>query len=184
MDPSAVRRAAKERGYRSLQELATAAGLHRNTVHYYLSGKPVLPAKLERLLDQLGLPIEQAIVRVDPDPARGLEQIAPLVDRLHERFPEAALVLFGSRARRTAGRYADWDIGVYRRDGLDHGQYRAMRVLVAEAAEALPVAVDLVNLNRAPAGFLRQISRSWLFLAGRQGDWLRLQAEVSRGRQE
>jgi len=110
----------KRRGYRSILELAAATGVHRNTVHGYLSGKPVLPGKLERLLEALDLRLDQAIVWQPDRPPRGTAPIAALVDELHDSYPDAAFVLFGSRARPQHAPYADWDLGAFCPAGLEH----------------------------------------------------------------
>jgi predicted nucleotidyltransferase len=175
------KRGMQRKGFRTHQQLALALGLHRNTISHYLSGAPVLPEKLERLLVALELPIERALLRVDSETAQSDTPISDIVDRLHERHPRVAFVLFGSRARRTHGRYSDYDLGAYSKDGISHEEYRAMRVQISEAAEALPVDIDLVNLHRADPGFLARVLRDGRMLAGRRSDWNALQEQVGHG---
>ncbi len=45
----------KEKGYKSLSELALSLGMHRNTLHYYLRGQPVFSHKLEKIFEALDI---------------------------------------------------------------------------------------------------------------------------------
>lgn len=180
LDASKVREAVKKRGYHSLGRLAHSLGLHRNSIHYYLSGRPVLPLSLEKMLEALNLRL--ADVMVDKKEASAnfpYEAIAPPVDRLHAEFPEVTFVLFGSRARGSGQKYSDWDLGVYSRENLFHVLYRRIVRFKDEAVEDFPFLVDLVNLNRAPPSFLKEASKGWIFLAGRQRDWIDLQRKAA-----
>jgi predicted nucleotidyltransferase len=173
-----VRKAMKQKGFRSLQELARHLGAHRNTISNYLSKTPLLPKKLEELLAVLEIPLRDALMEVcgeDRDDIEGLDEV---VDLLIERFPRVTLVLFGSRARKTSRQYADIDLGVYSKNGLSHSEYRAMRIAVSEVAERLPLEIDLVNLNRAQRSFLANVVRDGKVVAGRQSDWVDLQRKV------
>jgi predicted nucleotidyltransferase len=174
-----VRQAMKRKGFRTLQELARHLGAHRNTLSNYLARTPVLPKKLEELLSVLEIPLQEALIEVceekDRDDMEGLDEV---VDKLHEQFPKVTLVLFGSRARKTNARYSDVDLGVYSKSGLSHPEYRSMRIAVSEAAERLPLDIDLVNLNRAEHSFLVHVVRDGKVVAGRQSDWVDLQRKV------
>lgn len=157
--------------------LARALGIHRNTIHYYLSGHGVFPEKLEKILDQLSLhPAEILIRKKSTD--NPLVSIAPLVDRLQQKFSDAAFVLFGSRARKAARQYSDWDVGVYCQQGLTHERYRQMLREKEEWEERASYLIDVVNLNRADRDFLQSICEGWTFLGGNLGSWLELQKRV------
>ena len=98
-------------------------GLHRNTVGNYLAGNAAIPAALERMLVALDLePGEVLSLRRRSRTVAGLS-IADLVDILHHLVPEAAYVLFGSRARGTAKPYSDYDVGVFLRETLAFDAY-------------------------------------------------------------
>lgn len=181
VDKTAFYDAMARRGFGSVRALAGFLGVHRNTIQNYLSGKPVLPSTLDRVLDVLGLRLERAVVRVVKEPTPDFGPIAALVDRLHGLFPDVTLVLFGSRSRGAHARYADWDIGVYRAEGLPHSRYRCILLKLRDEEDSLPCYVDLVNLNRADGGFLSNLAASWVFLTGSQRDWLHLQRKVTDG---
>jgi len=168
-------------GFRSVQSLADFLGVHRNTIQHYLSGRPILPSSLDRVLDVLNLRLERAVVHVGKEQSSGFEPIAVLLDRLHGFFPDVTFVLFGSRSRGKHARYAYWDIGVYRAEGLPHDRYRSILLSLRDGEDSLPCYVDLVNLNRADGEFLINISASWVFLTGSQCDWLHLQRKVTDG---
>lgn len=174
LDTTKFREAVKERGYRSLGELARSLGMHRNTIHFYLSGHRVLPAQFEKMIQSVGLTPTDILVEKG-EKFSSLQEIAPVVDQLHREFPEVTFVLFGSRARGRSHRYSDWDIGLFSRTGLPHPLYRKLLRRRDELVESLPLMVDLVNLNRADVSFLKNISKNWVFLTGRQQDWVELQ---------
>ncbi len=181
IDRNSFIRAMKSRGFKTIQAFADFVGVHRNTVHHYLSGAPVVPAKLEQLLEALDIPLVKAVVKVSPGNPVGIEAIAPIVDKLHNIFPSVTFVLFGSRARGEHTKYADWDIGAFSKDGLSHPEYRTMRISLSDECESFPFQVDLVNLNRADESFLKPIAKDWIFLAGRQSDWLALKERAVNG---
>jgi predicted nucleotidyltransferase len=181
VDKAVIHDAMAQRGFKSVQSLASFLGVHRNTIHHYLSGRPILPSALERILEALDLRLEHAIVRTGEEPGADFEPIADLVDRLHALFPDVTFVLFGSRSRGKHARYADWDIGVYRAKGLSHSRYRSILLKLRDEEDSLPYYVDLVNLNRADGEFLSNLAKSWVFLTGSRRDWLHLQRKVTDG---
>lgn len=149
IDTARFHEALKAKGYGSLGEFARDLGIHRNTVHYYLAERPVFPDKLDQMLHALELSPDKVLIE-----KRGVsffphDAIASLIDELHATFPDVTLILFGSRVQGRAYKYSDWDIGVYRREGLSHQQYRRISQFTDELAEDLPFFVDVVNLNRA-----------------------------------
>jgi hypothetical protein len=180
LDAEKVARRLKDKGWGSLTALAHALGLHRNTLHYYLSGKPVFSAALEKLFAALDLDPAVAVVKKSFFAAPGeIAAIAPLVDTLHAAFPQTTYVLFGSRAEGCARRYSDFDIGVFAAVGLKHELFRKLLRIKTDWEEDSPYFIDLVNLDRADPEFLRRISRGWKFLAGRQQDWMMLQNKAA-----
>jgi predicted nucleotidyltransferase len=179
IDSNRFKKALKARGYKSIGQLAKSLGIHRNTIHYYLSGNGVLPDNLEKMLHALDLKPADIIIEKREEPSLKLAPIALLIDRLHEEFPDVTIVLFGSRPRGTAHKYSDWDLGVFSKGGIPHELYRSMVIRKNELVEDLPFFVDLVNLNRADKSFLRESSRHWIFLAGKVSDWVELQRKVA-----
>ena len=180
LDGARFREAVKVSGYHSLGELARSLGIHRNTIHYYLSGHRVLPPQLEKMVRAVGLKPVDIFVEKERESATSRNEIAPVVDQLHREFPEITFVLFSSRVGAKAHRYSDWDIGVFSRTGLPHVTYRTLLKKKAELIETTPLMVDLVNLNRADLSFLKEISRNWIFLTGHQQDWLELHRRLSQ----
>lgn len=179
LDPQRFAEAVERQGFTSIGALARALGIHRNTIHHYLSGHGVFPAKLEKILDRLSLNPADVLVQKKANDANPLSPIAPLVDRLQRQCPDAAFVLFGSRARNTARAYSDWDIGAFSLGGISHEQYRQMRHTKEEWEEGSPYMVDVTNLNRADTDFLKSAARGWIFLGGNLGSWLALQQKVT-----
>lgn len=168
----------KEKGYRSIGEFAKSLGVHRNSIHYYLSGKGVFPEVIEKIFCELNLKPGDILVEESGGELE-LENIAPVIDKLHHEFPDVTFVLFGSRAKGTADKYSDWDIGVFAKKGVEHELYRKIVGLKDDLIEDLPFFVDIVNLNRADDYFLREASRHWLFLAGQLSDWIEIQRKAA-----
>lgn len=178
LNESRFHEALKRKGYRSIGALAQSLGVHRNTIHHYLSGNPVFPEGLVKILTALDLSPTQALDKQEAHWSSPYEGIAPFVDRLHAEYPNVTLVLFGSRVAGRGHRYSDWDLGVFSRIGLPHERYRRIVIKAEELAEEFPFLVDVVNLNRADLSFLREISRHWVFLTGSQEDWMDLQRKA------
>ncbi len=179
VDTERFHRALKEKGYRSVKELAENLGVHRNTIHHYLSGRAVLPAAFERIITALGVtPAEILVAKPEAKPLLH-PGIATLIDQLHLEFPNVTFVLFGSRATGRAKKYSDWDLGVFSSDGIDHALYRKIARRKDDLAEDLPYFVDVVNLSCADASFLREASRGWTYLTGLQQDWAELQRKAA-----
>lgn len=179
VDAEALKRCMKERGFRSIDAMARALGVHRNTIHYYLRGHHIFPEAFERMLTLLKIEPQQILHRVHTRDQRPWLTMAPIFDTLHQTFPEATFVLFGSRARETATAYADWDLGVYARRKLPHATYRRIVDQAEELAEATPYMIQVVNLHRADPDFLARVAQDWQFVAGSWQDWIHLQQQVA-----
>lgn len=178
VDPNRLYEAMKEKGFKTIGELAKYLGVHRNTIHHYLSGHGVFPENFEKIIETLGLKPADILVKKIQKEISPLEKIAPIVDDLHKNFPDVTFVLFGSRARGRAGKYSDWDIGVYSAKGLVHEEYRSIVRRKEDLIENLPFFVDIVNLNRADKDFLNDAGKGWIFLTGRCNDWVELQRKA------
>ncbi|NLD28056.1 MAG: nucleotidyltransferase domain-containing protein [Myxococcales bacterium] len=130
-------------------------------------------------MSALGLKPQDFIIDIPDEAAAPIEKIAPIIDRLHEEFPDVTFILFGSRAKGTAAKYSDWDIGALRAGGLPHDEYKKVLIRKDELVEDFPYFVDMVNLDRADAAFLREASRGWVFLTGRLADWIEFKKGVA-----
>lgn len=171
--------ALKDRGFNSIQSLANELGMHRNTIHYYLSGKaPVISEKLSAIIDRLGMDLRSAFTKKNGYDSSIHPSIVKIVDNIHQSFPSVSVVLFGSRSRKTAKKYSDYDLGIYSDDGINHNCYNKILNLKNDLEEESPYFVDVVNLNYADSEFLKEISKSWMFLAGRQKDWISLKRKI------
>ena len=120
----------------------------------------------------------------DTERPAAAREIEPLVDALCARYPEVTLVLFGSRARGSARRYSDYDLGVCSDPPLTLRRYLQIVERKCDLEEDLPFFVDLVDLDRVSDAFLREISEDWIFLHGDRKTWLRLQERAQRERDE
>ena len=178
VDLKRFERALEEQGYSTIGALAKDLGVHRNTIHYYLSGHGVFPEAFEKILLRLRLKPEEILIRKEDPHLASLEAVAPLMSQLQARYSSSAFVLFGSRARQKSQKYSDWDIGVYDEQGLVHETYRKMNQVKGDFEESLPYKIDLVNLCRADSDFLREASKGWLFLGGSLKSWLELNKKV------
>ncbi|OGQ26686.1 MAG: hypothetical protein A3B79_07320 [Deltaproteobacteria bacterium RIFCSPHIGHO2_02_FULL_50_15] len=178
IDPTAFLGALKQKGYRSIGELAHSLGIHRNTIHHYLSGHPVLPGNFSRLMEALNLKLEDALIKKGEGSFVLSEEMATLVDQLYSEFSQVSFLLFGSRAQGRAHKYSDWDLGLFSQQDITHRHYIKMLLRKDELTEDLPYFVDLVNLNRADPSFLRKASKHWIFLTGKQKDWMALQKKA------
>lgn len=179
VDNKRFAKAMKDKGYSSIGEFAKRLGVHRNTIHYYLSGHGVFPQAFEKIMKALDLKPSDILIDDGISTGSSFEQIASLIDELHTEFPQVSFVLFGSRSRGEAAKYADWDIGVFSDKGLSHETYRRVVRRKNELIEDLPFFVDIVNLNRADENFLAEISKEWRFLAGRLSDWIKMQRKAA-----
>lgn len=87
--------------------------------------------------------------------------ISYLIDQVGKN---GAVVLFGSRAKGTANRNADYDIGLSRQSPLE---WRTFAVWKTKAEElAWPYKIDVVDLSRAPEDFLDAIQNETVVLHG------------------
>lgn len=179
LDSKRFHRVLKESGFRSIGKLAKSLGVHRNTIHYYLSGRGVFPEGLEKIIQALNLKPHDILIDEKGEFFDTLENIAPIIDRLQQEFPAVTFILFGSRSRGSPHKYSDWDIGVFSGSGLPHKIYRQIVRRKNDLAEDLPFFVEIVNFNRADSYFLHEASKDWKFLAGRLNDWIALQRKAA-----
>lgn len=171
LDATRLQREIRARGFSSVKDFADSVGVHRNTVGNYLAGKTALPGALARILDALDLaPAEVLSLSRRRRQVPGLA-INDLIEALHTAVPDAALVLFGSRARAMSKRFSDYDIGVFRREGLDFPIFSGLLNLVSTWNEESLVMAQLVDLSRAEGSFLGGMAEDLKFLAGSRAAW-------------
>ncbi len=171
LDTTRLQQEIHAHGFASLKDFADSVGVHRNTVGNYLSGKTALPDGLARILEALDLePSEVLSLSVLRRHVPGLA-VAGLIGSLHAAAHDAALVLFGSRAQGTAKRYSDYDIGVFRSEGLDFPTFSRLLDLVGEWNQESLLRAQLVDLTRADGPFLDSLAGDLQFLAGCHAAW-------------
>ena len=174
LDGTRLRREIRARGFSGVADFADSVGVHRNTVGSYLSGKTVLPSALARILQALDLePDEVLSLFRRRKQVPGLP-VADLVETLHVALPEAAFVLFGSRARGAAKRYSDYDIGVYRIDPLEFAVFSRLLDAVGTWNDESLLMAQLVDLTNADALFLSGVADDLVLLAGSHAAWCAL----------
>lgn len=169
LDAHKIQRSIKEQGYDSLGDFAKVVGIHRNTLHYYLTEKPLLPDKLEAILESLDLSLGDVLCHKKKTDS--VSEIAPVIDRLNLAFPGYTWVLFGSRAGEKNKKYSDWDLGVFSKDPIPIAVFQDMLLLKDELEEDFPCFVDLTDLSRAEPWFLKSISGHLCFLTGSRQGW-------------
>ncbi|HQH26758.1 MAG TPA: helix-turn-helix domain-containing protein [Oligoflexia bacterium] len=175
IDAERLSRALRDKGFRSFRELARELKLHRNTISNYLTGGPVLPDALERILSRLELTPGEVLKHSAPRrKVPGLE-IAEFAAQLNRTDPDAVFVLFGSRSRGSAKRFSDYDIGIFKSTGLEFAAYSRLLNIAADWNEQQIPEVQLVNLNAADDGFLGAIRDDMKFLSGSLLEWTLLQ---------
>ena len=132
---------------------------------------------MEKILDILEFPLEKAFIKKKNTKNFPYAAIAPLVDRLSQEFPDFTFILFGSRAKGTAWKYSDFDIGVYSANKIDPKRLSQLMNTKEALEENLPWFIDFVDLTRADKNFLQSISKNWIFLTGPLSGWVSLQQQ-------
>jgi len=180
LDPLTFKTALESKGIKSILELSKRLNIHRNTIQYYLGGASVLNEKLEIMLQALDLDPKTAFRKVEQKISKERLELVKFADELATgtKIP-LAIVLFGSRARGTAHKYSDFDIGVYSKEGFSHKDFLKLFKVKDEFEESSPYLVDLVNLNAVESDFLDRISGDWEFLAGSGESFVMLKNQVS-----
>lgn len=174
INAQALRSAMALKGFSSVDELASALGLHRNTVGNYLQGITSLPSALNKILSALELPPEAAFKGGQPRLKVPGLKIAPLVDSLLTKIPDSGIVLYGSRARGKHKRYSDYDLGIFRANAITFSDFSPLLTLVDDYNQSSLDQVQLTNLSLADADFLTNIREDFLFLGGSLQAWIAL----------
>jgi predicted nucleotidyltransferase len=169
----AIRSKARDLGFRGVKPLLEHLGLHRNTLNRFANGSPILPHSVDRILSALQISLSEAIIQSSPQRAE-TDDITPLVERIHRRYPDVSVFLFGSRARRKSRRYSDFDLGVFTSGKLPLSTFLDILEQKEKFEEGSPHRVDCVNLTDASPDFLREISPDLILLAGYERDRLEI----------
>ena len=163
------------KGFETIESLAKALGVHRNTILPYLSGQRAFPDCLDRMLKLLDLEPGEAIAHnIKSQHQYGLE-IAPLISSLVKSDPDNAYILFGSRAKGNFRKYSDYDVGVYKIGGLAFADFSKLINFAQEWNGDKYYDVNLSNFTLIDKEFLLEIRKSWIFLAGNLEAWIEIQ---------
>lgn len=153
----------------SMALLSKESSVHRNTILGYLSGKSVFLDTFTQIADHLGLDPLELITPASETKAKAenIDEIKQIIAALTKTKKGCAVILLGSRAKGRAKKYSDWDIGITGgTNPISSSEYLTMKNKVDELSEDLPRTVDLVNLDSAPAWFLKAIDYEPQFLDG------------------
>ncbi len=178
LNETKIHAAMKDKGFGSIEALASALGVHRNTILPYLSGDRALPDCLDRMLKILDLSPGEAITKnIKSRHQPGLE-ISALMSSLVKLAPENAYILFGSRARGNFRKHSDYDIGVYNIGGLPFTEFSKLIDLAEEWEETKHYDVNLTNLTLSDSNFLLEVRADWIYLGGSLEAWIELQKQA------
>jgi predicted nucleotidyltransferase len=173
LDGPKLKKALVRRGFASVLDFARAHGINRATLHNYLKGRGPLPDSYYKICEFLETDALELL-----SPVAGTKKLADAEELTHilRALPRQddllAIGLLGSRAKGTAKKYSDWDLGVTRGNaGLTTKDFLKYKHLVSDLADDLPRGIDLVNLDAAPAWFLSGVDYEPLFLAGNPISW-------------
>lgn len=175
LSENVFRKHLSEGGYTSIFDFSRKTRIHRNTILNYLAGKDAFAPIISRIAAMLKIDPLELIVPISESTARVplLDEIRPLIAKITKTDRQLAVVLIGSRAGKRARNYSDWDIGITRGQNLlDSAQYLKIKNMVEELAEDVPRMVDVVNLDAAPAWFLKGLDYEPVFLDGSKEAYL------------
>lgn len=143
------------------------------TLHHYQEGNGPLSEAYYRLCDSLNIdPLELLTSVSSQNQNLALEEILPLIKKMAAKYPQVAFGLFGSRAKGTAKKFSDWDIGITGGSCvLNSQQYVKIKNEIMDLAEDLPRSVDVISLDAAPLWFWEEMDYSPIFLAGDEKSW-------------
>jgi predicted nucleotidyltransferase len=166
LDVEKVNKAIRSSSFKTLGNLATNLHVHRNTISDYLRGKtPVVLPIFSKVLEVLNLRAED-VFKTNLKKSSGLHKIDSLIDDFACAMPDAAFYLFGSRSRGSQKEYSDYDIGVYRKNGITAKEFSKLHMLVIDWNDRNMTTVQISNLNNADKIFLKNIIPDLKFLTG------------------
>jgi transcriptional regulator with XRE-family HTH domain len=166
LDIEKLNKAIKGSSFKTIGNLAAKLKIHRNTVSDYLRGKtPVILPIFSQILEVLNLRAED-IFKTNIRKPSGLSEISYLLDDLAAAMPNAAFYLFGSRSRGSHREYSDYDIGVYKPNGISAREFSKLHMIVIDWNEHTMTTVQISNLNNADKIFLNNILPDLQFLTG------------------
>lgn len=175
LNKAAFKKCLLEMNYASVADFSKKAAIHRNTVLNYLAGRGVFSSSFYEIATKLNVDPMELISPVSDTRAAVsyIDEIRPVIAKITKFNPRIATILLGSRARKRARIYSDWDIGIT--GGIDSiltEEYFRIKDMVEDAAENIPRMIDVVNLDCAPLWFLEGLDYDLIFLDGNKESYL------------
>jgi transcriptional regulator with XRE-family HTH domain len=165
-------------GYASLTELASAVGVHRNSLSNYLNGAQIFPEVLEKAMVALRVEPASVIKTLPPFQTEPERVIGALSDAIARKDDHCCVVLFGSRARGRPKRFSDYDLGVYNPSGIPFSDLSLMLSCVDDFNDETMQTAQLTNISEADGNFLTEIGPDLQFLAGSRVAWTALRDKI------
>ena len=153
----------------SLRELATQAGISRQSIYSMFHGAPIYSVPFYKIIQSLKIDTEaitSSLSQQEEILKRAPLKIKKAVLEM-QRFCQAhegSLFLFGSQATGRAHPSSDWDFGAFFHK-QDHD--KSLRLLKVKLQDhVFPYRLDLLNLTGAPAWFINSIREEAFLMMG------------------
>jgi predicted nucleotidyltransferase len=172
LDADKLKRLIAQRGYAHLTAFARAHGFNRATIHHFVKGDGPLSPVFYALCDTLQADPISLLTPMTGSEVPEASEVMPIVQALIATDKELAVGLLGSRAKRKARAYSDWDVGITRgRRALAGVEFFRIKRVAGDLTDALPRSVDFINLDQAPQWFLSRIDYEPVYLGGDPSAW-------------
>lgn len=173
LDANKLRKILSQKGFYNLSHFTKANRLNRATLHHYLKGVGPFPKSYYKICEALQTdPLDLLAPTLAHQAIPQIHEITPLIKEISQYSPELSIGLFGSRAKKKAKLYSDWDLGVSQGDNpLSSRDYLRLKNKISDLSENLPRSIDLINLDQAPSWFLQEIDYKPVFLGGNKTNW-------------
>lgn len=162
-----------KKGYKNAAEFTKKHHINRSTLNHYLKGKGPLLDSYYEICHYLDVDPLFLLSPVNPlDAISHYDEIKPIIEEIVKTNSLLAVGLFGSRAKRSAKKFSDWDLGLTAgKQNLKPQEYYRLKDLIQNLSEDLPRSVDVIYLDEAPIWFFEEMDYDPLFLAGNRQSW-------------
>lgn len=165
LDIEKIRIQAKKLGIQNLGELCKKANIHQNSITPYIQKKrsPFTQVVLD-IANCLNMPATECICQSEDEVTVKVKQM--IMTALN---PEHAVFLFGSRARGSANKFSDIDLGITGGNKkITFEEFSKIKSGIDDLFDNFSLSIDLVDLDLAPLDFLVDIEKDLTFLCGNQ----------------
>ncbi len=169
LDSKKFKKSLVEAGFKSILEFSKKTKIHRNTLQGFVEGKDVFLSSFSALAQALHKdPLELIVPQSKlSSKIKNIDELKNIVAHLYRQDKQLAIVLLGSRAKKKAKEYSDWDLGIFRYPQAISGrEYLKIKGSVEDMSENLVRKVDVINLNQAPPWFLKSMGNEIILLEG------------------